>query len=73
MHVAETLPQCLSGSGRGNSSIYNAGLPVGWCAQKGVPNSATSAPKLADFLVHLFRVGQDWHTFGVYHSAISTF
>ena len=22
---------------------------VGWCAQEGVPNSAISAPKLADF------------------------
>ena len=44
---------------------------MGWCAQEGVPNSALSAPKLADFLVHLFKVGLAWCTIGVYLSAIS--
>ena len=29
---------------------------AGWCAQQGVPNNAISAPKLANFLVHLFQV-----------------
>ena len=29
----------------------------GWCVQEGAPNSAISAPKLADVLVHLFRIG----------------
>ena len=44
-----------SGSGRGNSSIDNQGLPAmlgrmgSWYAGKGVPNNAISVPKLADF------------------------
>ena len=46
---------------------------TGWCAQQGVPNNAISAPKLANFLVHLFQVGLAWHTIGIYHSAISAF
>ena len=32
-----------------------------------------SAPKLANFLVHLFQVGLAWHTIVIYLSAISTF
>ena len=32
-----------------------------------------SAPKLANFLLHLFQVGLAWHTIGIYHSAISAF
>ena len=31
---------------------------AGWCAQQGLPNNAISAPKLANFLLHLFR--WDW-------------
>ena len=46
---------------------------IRWCAQQGVPKNAVSAPKLANFLLHLFEVGLAWHTIGVYHSAISTF
>ena len=46
---------------------------AGWCAWKGVPNNAISAPILAKFLLHLFQVGLAWHTIGIYHSAISTF
>ena len=46
---------------------------AGWCAWQGVPNNAISAPKLANFLVHLFQVVLAWHTIGIYHSAISTF
>ena len=42
----------------------------GWCTQEGVPNSAISAPKLADFLFHLFRVGLAWIMIGIYHSDI---
>ena len=38
-----------------------------------MPNNVISAPKLADFLVHLFGVGLAWHTGGIYHSAISAF
>ena len=41
---------------------------AGWCVQEGVPNNAISAPKIADFLVHLAQ-----HTIGIYHSAISAF
>ena len=37
-----------------------------WCAQKGVPNHAISAPKLADILVHLFRAGLVRDTTGIY-------
>ena len=44
---------------------------AGWCPEQGVPNSAISAPNLANFLVHLFQVGLAWHTIGIYHSAIS--
>ena len=40
------------------------GIPIsGWCAQEGIPNNAISAPKLADFVVHLFRVGLACITF----------
>ena len=39
----------------------------------GVVNNALSALKLADFLVHLFRVGLAWHMIGIYCSAISAF
>ena len=46
---------------------------AGWCAQKGVPQNAISASKLADSLLHLFRVGLAWHTMGIYHSTISAF
>ena len=42
---------------------------AGWCAQQGLPNNAISAPKLANFLLHLFQVGLAWHTIGIYHSA----
>ena len=45
----------------------------GWCAEQGLPNNALSAPKLANFLLHLFQVGLAWHTIGIYHSAISAF
>ena len=44
-----------------------------WCARQGLPNNALSAPKLANFLLHLFQVGLAWHTIGIYHSAISAF
>ena len=44
-----------------------------WCAQQSLPNDAISAPKLANFLLHLFQVGLAWHTIGIYHSAISAF
>ena len=66
----------LSGSGGGNLSIYIKDLPAvwaGWCPGQGVPNHAISAPKLANFLVHLFQDGLVWHTIGIYHSAISVF
>ena len=46
---------------------------AGWCAQQGVPNNAISASKLADFFIHLFRVGLAWCTIGVYHFAVSAF
>ena len=42
-------------------------------AQQGLSNNAISAPKLANFLLHLFQVGLAWHTIGIYHSAISAF
>ena len=44
-----------------------------WCAQQGLPNNAISAPKLANFLLHLFQVGLAWHTIGIYRSSISAF
>ena len=44
-----------------------------WGTQQGLPNNALSAPKLANFLLHLFQVGLAWHTIGIYHSAISAF
>ena len=69
----------LSGSGRGNLNINVKGIPAvleegaGWCVQWGLPNNALSAPKLANFLLHLFQVGLAWHTIGIYCSAISAF
>ena len=44
-----------------------------WCAWQGLPNNAISAPKLANFLLHLFQVGLAWHTTGIYHAVISAF
>ena len=46
---------------------------AGWCARQGSSNNAISAPKLANFLLHLFQVGLDWHTIGIYCFAISAF
>ena len=46
---------------------------AGWCAQEGVQSNAISTPKLADFLVQLFRVGLAWPTACIYCSATSTF
>ena len=46
---------------------------AGWCARQSVANSVISAPKLANFLLHLFQVGLAWCTIGIYHSAVSTF
>ena len=46
---------------------------TGWCTQEGVTNNAISASKLDNFLVHLFRIAVDWHTIGIYPSAISAF
>ena len=46
---------------------------VGWYAEEGVLNNAISAPKLADFLVHLFRVDLAWCMIGIYYSAICAF
>ena len=46
---------------------------AGWCTQQGVSNNAISAPKLANFLVHLFQIGLAWYTISIYHSAISIF
>ena len=43
------------------------------CARQGLPNIAISAPKLENFLLHLFEVGLAWHTIGIYCSAISAF
>ena len=42
---------------------------AGWCAQQGLPINAISAPKLTNFLLHLFQVSLGWHTLGIYHSA----
>ena len=45
----------------------------GWCAQQGLPINTISAPKLANFLLHLFQVSLTWCTIGIYYSAISAF
>ena len=44
-----------------------------YCAWESVPNNAISAPKWAEFVVHLFRVGLTWHISGIDHSVISAF
>ena len=46
---------------------------AGWCAQQGLLNNAISAPKLANFLLHVFQVGLAWCNIGIYHSAMSAF
>ena len=53
---------------RSTSSVGKVGV-----LNKVYPNTAISAPKLANFLVHLFQVGLAWHTIGIYHSVISAF
>ena len=56
---------------RDDASVYNKSLPTvlekwaGWCTWQGVPNNTISAPTLAGFLVHLFKVGLAWHTIGI--------
>ena len=56
---------------RSTSSAGKNG-PVG-VLDRGLPNNVISAPKLANFLLHLFQVGLAWCTIGIYHSAISAF
>ena len=69
----------LSGSGGGNSNVYIKGLPavlegVGQVVcSTGFAKNVLSAPKLANFLLHLFQVGLAWCTIGIYHSTISAF
>ena len=47
---------------------------VGWVVcSTGLPNNAISAPKLANFLLHLFQVALAWPTIVIYCSAISAF
>ena len=55
------------------SRVYQQCWWASWCAQQGLPNNAISAPKLANFLLHLFQVGLAWCTIGIYHPAISAF
>ena len=77
--VDKVLSFSLSGSGWGQlehlqqRSTSSVGIMAGWCSQEGVANSAISAPKVADFFFHLFRVGLLWHTIGIYHDTISAF
>ena len=67
----------LSGNGMDNLSIYNKCLPAllermgQLVCQEGVPDKSSCAPKLTDYLVHLFMVGLVGKTIGIYHSAIS--
>ena len=68
----------LSGSGVGESCIYNESVPEvlkewkGLCGQEGISNNALSAPKLAEFLfIYLGLVGLCTQT--VLNAAISTF
>ena len=69
----------LSGSGGATwatmSEVYQQCWKewASWCAWQDVLNNAISAPKLANFLVHLFQVGLAWNTIGIYCSGISTF
>ena len=69
----------LSGSVRGNSNVYIKVYQqcwkewASWCTQRGLPNTAISAPKLANVLLHLFQVGLAWHTICIYCSATSAF
>ena len=73
------LSLSMSGSGGGNQNVCNESIPAmvkEWascCAQEGVPSNAISIPKLADFSVHLLRVGLAWHKIGIYYSVISAF
>ena len=46
---------------------------TGQYAWEGVQYNATSAPKLANFLVNLFRVWLAWCTVGIYYSPILAF
>ena len=65
----------LLGSSRVDSSIHNKGFPAilenNW--QAGVPNSAIYTPKLAESLLHFFRVGLACCTISIYYSIISAF
>ena len=69
MCVAEIRVHFLSlpGSGRGSLSVYDKSYQqlwkewTRWSPLEGEPN-IFSVPKLADFLVHLFRVGLSWQS-----------
>ena len=69
----------LSGCGGDDSIIYSKSLPAvlermgRLMCSKRLPNNAISSPKLADCLVHLFRVGLACHTIGINYTVISDF
>ena len=81
MYVVQTrvLFLGLSGSSGPDSSIYYKSLPAvlerisQLVCSRGLHNNVNSVPKLAEFVVSLFRFGLAWHTIGIYHSAISAF
>ena len=49
---------------QGSTSSAGGSGPVG-VLDRVYPNNAISAPKLANFLLHLFQVGLAWHTIGI--------
>ena len=63
----------LSGSGRGYSSTEEKKLPAmlegmgQLVCSRGCTKQCFSAPILASFLVHVFRIGLALHTIGIYN------
>ena len=57
---SSSVSQAMAGATRASTSkVYQQCWKewAGWCAREDEPNNAISAPKLAGFLVHLFKVG----------------
>ena len=66
----------LSGDKGDDSSIYNKIIMAHLKRMDRLVflrNNTISAPELADFLLHLFRLGLAWYTICIYHLAFSAF
>ena len=55
------------------STSSAGGSGPGFALDRVYQTMLSPAPKLANFLLHLYQVGLAWHTIGIYYSVISAF